>query len=103
MSSNPLNRRQFLTLALTVALAPIAHAVAAAVARHGTYAADVGLLYDFFKLHLAGTIDESVDRAAGRYEVRIVGEGSSIANRIESTGQFVDGRWAPVRMTSWFR
>jgi hypothetical protein len=56
-----------------------------------------------FTLHLAGVMDEVIDRAAGRYDVTIIGEGSRIANRIESHGVLRGGRWAPVRTTSWFQ
>jgi hypothetical protein len=54
-----------------------------------------------FTLQLRGTIDEVVDRAAGRYDVRISGEGARIANRIECQGVLRDGRWCPLRGTSW--
>lgn len=103
MSSKVLTRRQFLTLPAVVLLAPIVRAAGDTLVRRGTYAADVGLLYGLFTLHLTGTIDEVVDRPSGHYEVRITGDGANIANRIESTGRLVDGRWAPVRMVSWFR
>jgi hypothetical protein len=48
-------------------------------------------------------MDEVVDRAAGRYDVTISGEGTQIANRIQSQGVLREGRWAPVRTTSWFQ
>ena len=56
-----------------------------------------------FSLRLAGTIDEAVDRAAGRYDVTVHGEGGSIANRIEGHGLLRDGRWCPTKSTSWFQ
>jgi hypothetical protein len=56
-----------------------------------------------FSLHVDGTIDEVVDRAAGRYHVTIVGEGSRVANRIECHGTLRDGRWCPTRSVSWFQ
>src|SRR5262249_27319666 len=59
--------------------------------------------YRVFNLHLAGTIDEAVDREAGRYDVTIKGEGGRIANRIECHGVFRDGRWCPTRSISWFQ
>jgi hypothetical protein len=45
---------------------------------------------------------ERVDPAAGRYTVRIEGQGAGIANRIESNGVLRGGRWAPVQGTAWF-
>ena len=98
-----MKRRQFLTLPLALALAPLGGAWAAIEPRKGDYAADVGILYRVFSLYLTGTMDEAVDRALGRYDVTINGEGSRIANRIESHGVLRDGRWAPTRTTSWFR
>ena len=98
-----MNRRQFLTLPLALALAPLRGAWAAVEPRKGDYAADVGILYRAFSLHLAGTMDEVVDRALGRYDVTISGEGSRIANRIESHWVLREGRWAPTRSTSWFQ
>ena len=63
----------------------------------------MAILYRLFTLHLPGTIDETVDRAAGRYEVTIAGEGGRIANRIECQGTLREGRWYPTRSTSWFQ
>jgi hypothetical protein len=97
-----MNRRRFLTLPVALALAPLSQVFAAAVPRKGDYAADVAILYRVFTLHLSGTMDEVIDRVAGRYDVTISGEGSQIANRIESQGVLRNGRWAPVRVTSWF-
>src|SRR2546422_9085590 len=52
--------------------------------------------------HLPGALEEAVDRAAGRYEIKAVGQGSKIQNRVESRGMLLDGRWAPLEATSWF-
>jgi hypothetical protein len=53
--------------------------------------------------HLDGTIEESIDRTTSDYHVVIAGEGSSIANRIESWGKLRGGRWTPIRSRSWFK
>jgi hypothetical protein len=98
-----MNRRQFLTLPLALVGAPLSRVFAAVAPRKGDYAADVAILYGAFTLHLPGTMDEVVDRAGGRYDVTIHGEGSRIANRIQSQGVLRDGRWAPLRTTSWFQ
>jgi hypothetical protein len=63
----------------------------------------VSLLYRVFSLHLDGVIDEVVDRAAGRYDVTIAGEGGRMANRIECHGMLRQGRWCPVRSLAWFQ
>ena len=98
-----MNRRLFLTLPVALVVAPLGRVFAAVAPRRGDYAADVAILYRAFTLHLAGTMDESVDRATGRYDVTISGEGSRIANRIQSQGVLREGRWAPTRVTSWFQ
>jgi hypothetical protein len=98
----PVNRREFLTLALAVLLAP-ARLAAEPVARRGTFAADVGILYQMLTFQLKGDVQESVDRAGGRYDVTISGQGAGIANRAESTGVLRGGRWVPLRSASWFQ
>jgi hypothetical protein len=103
MSRTGINRRQFLTLPVVLALAPFATVSAGIHSRRGSYAAEVGLLYDTLTLRMAGTIDETVDRDAGRYDVRVGGEGAGVANRIESTGRRRDGVWAPLQTRSWFQ
>jgi hypothetical protein len=103
MSSNAINRRQFLTFPLALLLSPLTVLGAEPQARKGRYAADVGILYDMLNFHLDGTIDEWVDRTAGRYRITVAGHGSSIGNRIESEGMLYEGRWAPVRSVAWFQ
>lgn len=71
--------------------------------RKGEYAADIAILYGMFTLALAGPMDEVIDRDAGRYDVTIRGEGSRVANRIESQGMLQGGRWVPAKTTSWFQ
>jgi hypothetical protein len=66
------------------------------------YTADIGILYDLLSLQLNGTIEETIDRAAGNYRVSAIGSGLGISNRIESSGKLLDGRWAPLRSESWF-
>ena len=103
MSMPLMDRRSFLTVPLTLLLAPLARVAAEPVVRRGQYAADVGVLYDMLTFQLNGTIEESIDRPAGQYHVVIAGEGASIANRVESWGVFREGRWTPVRSRSWFK
>jgi len=71
--------------------------------RRGQYAVDVGVLYDMLTFHIEGTLEESIDRAAGQYHVVVAGEGASISNRLESTGRFGQGRWMPLRSRSWLK
>lgn len=102
MSIQRFNRRDFLTLAAAVLLAPVG-LEAEGVGRRGTFAADVAILYHMLTFHLEGDIDESLDRAAGRYQVRVSGQGDGIANRIESAGVLRSGRWTPLRSEAWFQ
>ncbi len=103
MSTRWVSRRHFLTVPVALVLAPWARAWAEVQARNASYTADVGILYDLLTFHVAGTVLESVDRAAGRYEVTIAGQGARIANRIESHGRLLGGRWAPVRTSASFQ
>ena len=98
-----MNRRHFLALLLSAGAGPPRAGWAALERRKGDYAADVAILYRVFSLQLAGTIDEVVDRAAGRYDVTISGQGGRIANRIECHGTLREGRWCPTRSASWFQ
>ena len=75
---------------------------AAVESRQGAFEADVGILFGALSFHLAGTIDEALDRAAGRYEVKLRGQGESIEHAVESTGLLREGRWAPARTRSRF-
>jgi hypothetical protein len=102
MSIEPVNRRDFLTLALAVLLAP-ARLAAEPIARRGTFAADVGILYQMLTFQLKGDVEVSLDRAGGRFDVTVSGQGDGIANRIESSGVLRGGRWVPLRGSSWFQ
>lgn len=103
MSTSLIGRRHFLTLPLTLLLAPLSQVGAEPMMRRGQYAADVGVLYGMLTFHVEGTIQESIDRATGQYRVVIAGEGASISNRLQSWGRFGDGRWMPVGSRSWFK
>jgi hypothetical protein len=97
-----INRRGFLTLPFAALFSLITRVNAEPAVRRGQYAADIGVLYDMLTFHLQGTIEESIDRAAGEYRVVIAGQGTSIASRIDSSGILQNGRWAPRRSSSWF-
>jgi hypothetical protein len=97
-----LSRREFLALALALLAAPARAARAAMETHQGRFAADVGILYGALSFHLAGTIDEAIDRVAGRYAVTIRGQGTGITNAVDSTGLLREGRWAPLKTSSLF-
>jgi hypothetical protein len=101
MSRYRIDRRRFLTLSLLL-LRPTT-VWGEARRREGSYDVGVGLLYNALSLDLAGTVHETVDRAAGQYVIRVEGEGSQLSNRIESSGIQRAGRWAPLRTTAWFK
>jgi hypothetical protein len=102
MSIEQIDRRDFLTLALAVFLIP-ARLAAEPIGRRSAFAADVGILYQMLTFQLKGDVQENIDQAAGRYDVRVNGQGDGIANRIESRGVLRDGRWTPLRGESWFQ
>ena len=97
-----ITRRGFLAGALAALLAPRRIAAAALERRQGTYTARVSLLYGVLRFEIAGTIEESIDREAARYEVRLHGQGSGIENRLESRGTLRRDRWTPDHVRSRF-
>ena len=103
MRSYILGRRDFLALGLSLLLTPRQLFAAEGAVRRGTFAADVGILYSLLTFRLEGEVEETVDREAGRYQVRVSGQGEGIANRVESSGMLRNGRWAPLRGASWFQ
>jgi len=102
MSRHSLSRREFLTVALVLAVAPGRLLAAEPGVRRGPYAVDIGLLYSMLSFHLEGSFEEQVDRAAGRYTVHSTGQGERISSRVESKGGLRDGRWTPDRAASFF-
>lgn len=96
-----LSRRQLLTLPLALLLAPRFGRAAPAV-RAAAYHADIGVLFSLFTFSLDGSVDEEVDRIAGRYRVLIAGEGDGVVNRIESAGFIRGERLAPAATTLFF-
>ena len=110
MSRQVIGRRDFLTLPLALLLSPLTlpllspprRAYGAVVAHSAPYRVEISILYGALTYRIDETLAESVDRAAGRYEVAMTGEGDGIANRIESTGALRQGRWAPLRSRSFF-
>lgn len=101
-TGRPLSRRALLGLSVAWLLAPPGEAPAQVESRRVAYTARVGILYGALRFEVGGAIEEAVDRGAGRYSVRLDGEGTGISNRVESTGALRDGRWAPVRTRSLF-
>ena len=96
------DRRTVLALALAWLLAPGRRVAAEVEARKGTFNARVALLFGALRFEESGVVDESIDRAAGRYQVRITGSGPDMTTEIESTGALHEGRWAPLRFADRF-
>jgi hypothetical protein len=103
MSSRLLTRRRFLTLPLVLVFAPCARALGDGGSRRTRYEADASILYGALRYRMAGTVNERVDRAAGRYEVTVEGQGTSFANRADSQGVLREGRWTPAHSASWVK
>jgi hypothetical protein len=96
-----IGRRAFLGALLAWMLAPARPAGAAEV-RKASYAVRTNLLYGILRFELGGVIDETIERQAGRYEVRIAGRGAEMTSTIESRGILLDGRWVPLRFHDHF-
>ena len=103
MSTRWLSRRRFLTVALGICVVPGPALWAEVRGRRSSYTMDVGMLHDMLTFRLAGTIEEHVDREAGRYEVTLVGQGTKIANRLEARGRLLEGRWVPLHSRATFQ
>ena len=71
-------------------------------ARKGAFSARAAILFGAFRFEESGVIEETIDRGAGRYEVRITGRGQEMTTEIESSGILREGRWAPLRFTDRF-
>jgi hypothetical protein len=89
-------------MALALMLAPGRQAAAEIEVKKGTFNARITLLFGAFRFEQNGVVDETIDRAAGHYEIRITGSGSDMTTEIQSTGALRDGRWAPLRFTDRF-
>jgi hypothetical protein len=100
MSTRWVSRRGFLTVTLGVLLRPVGGAFGEARYRH--YTAEVDILHSLLTFRLPGTVEERVDRVAGRYDVKVDGRGSRIDNHLQATGRLIDGRWTPLRSISTF-
>jgi hypothetical protein len=84
------------------ALAPPRRAAGESETRRAGFTARAAILYGAFRFEESGIIEETVDRVAGRYDVRITGRGPEMTTEIEATGTFRDGRWAPLRLADRF-
>src|SRR5207247_9336483 len=101
MSRHLISRRRFFGLPLAVVLAPVGAWAArgwatASEERKRTYTAEVGILYGLLTFHLDGALSEAIDRAAGHYGVRVVGERDGLANRLESRTSLSRGPPSPL-------
>jgi hypothetical protein len=97
-----IGRRTILLGALAWALARPRGAGAQREIRQAGFTARVTLLYGLLRFEETGSIDEFIDRVAGRYEVRITGRGDDLASEIGSTGSLREGRWTPERFHDRF-
>ena len=93
-----LSRREFLTTSILLPLFLFNRRFprAQAQSRQGaTYHVDAGVFFGLFTFNVDGSIQEQIDRAAGRYRVVVAGQGSQITNRLESTGIIRGRRFVP--------
>lgn len=81
----------------------LARVVAGAVeTRRALFTARVAIMYGLLRFEETGTIEESIDRAGGRYDIRITGRGDEVSTEIQSAGVLRDGRWTPTRFEDHF-
>jgi hypothetical protein len=97
-----LDRRSLLGMALAWVLLPARWVAAEIDTRKEAFSARAAILYGALRFEENGVIEESIDRRAGQYQVRITGRGTEMTTDIESTGTLLDGRWAPLRFTDRF-
>jgi hypothetical protein len=97
-----LDRRTILGMGLLWLLAPGRPAAAQVEVKKGFFNARLALLFGAFRFEQNGVIDETIDRDAGRYRLRITGTGGDMTTEIHSTGALHDGRWVPLRFTDRF-
>jgi hypothetical protein len=102
MTGVGLDRRAFLGLLLTGLLGTRRPAAGETVTRHESYSARTALLYGLLRFENTGAIDEAIDRAAGRYQVVVAGQGAEMTTRIESEGLLREERWSPTRTVARF-
>jgi hypothetical protein len=71
--------------------------------RQGTsYQVNIGIFFGLFTFGISGSVEERIDRAAGRYHVVVAGEGPGIANRLESRGVIRGRRLVPTATRLFF-
>jgi len=97
-----LSRRALLAGLLAWPLGRGRAAAGAVEARRALFTARVAIMYGLLRFEETGTIEESVDRAGGRYDIRITGRGDEVSTEIESAGMLRDGRWTPTRFQDHF-
>jgi len=90
------SRRVFL-LAIGSFLSAVNRVHADGVSRsQEAYKVDVGVLYGLLTLTLSGSVSHEVDPAAGRYRLKMEGQGAGATHRTESVGVVREGRCHPT-------
>jgi hypothetical protein len=99
-----MNRRAFLGLVLSASVLGVGRPLAATsnVRRRGAYEAEIRVLWGSLRFGLKGLVEEDIDHASGRYDVRLTGEGDGVANDAHTVGRLLGGRWVPEQATSSF-
>lgn len=100
-----LSRREFLAGVPLLPAIVLGHGAARGEgqSRQGTsYQVNIGILFGLFTFGLSGSVEERIDRAAGRYHVVVAGEGPGIANRLESRGVIRSRRLVPTATRLFF-
>lgn len=101
-SGHVIARRALLAGALAWVLSPARGASGAVETQRATFTARVAIMYGLLRFEETGTIEESIDRPAGRYEIHVTGRGDEVSTEIHSAGVLRNGRWTPTRFEDHF-
>src|SRR5262245_46542139 len=95
-----LSRRELILLPLFGFLPPAVARATGSDQPTRSYEANIGVLFNLLTFTLAGTVAADIDRAAGRYRVRMTGSGPGVTARSESSGIIRGGRFMPTETRS---
>jgi hypothetical protein len=95
-----ISRRAFLVSSLGLLAGPRGVRAEAPARQVFDYSVEVGILFSLFTFALKGAVIKEIDRGAGRYHVKMDGEGDSISLHTEASGMIRQGRFMPVELHS---
>lgn len=94
------SRRAFLAASLPLLASPRAALAEVPARQVFDYSVDVGVLFSLIAFVLKGTVVKEIEHTAGRYRIRMNGEGNSISLHTDARGLIRQGRFVPVETHS---